>query len=301
MKTLILIFMMMYISLNAQSSDMINTRSSGVIYLYGGDAGYTIINSEVTDYVDGLTTSLSDEHTERIDVFVTMLKDSLSISSLGDYFDFMYLMANETEEVAARNLIKRSHDLTQVNDVAFTVFEGFTGDGSADYLNTNYNPTSDKVNVAQNDVSYGIYSRTGRAASNSAYSGANDGVALMVNLFRATNTARFRLNSGADFSLIANTSSQGFFIGNRNASDDIDGYKNYTLSSQGTIASTGMPNLNMFLLAYNNSGTPLGYDAVQLSFAYLGEGLTDTEVRQITNSVEFYMDAIGAGVIPATP
>jgi hypothetical protein len=104
-----------------------------------GKPGGTSLNAETVTYITGLTTPLSSGQVTLIDTFVTSLKTGLSITTLDEVFDVMYILAGETAESSLRNLIKNDHHATAVNSPTFTALEGFTGDGLTKYINTNYN------------------------------------------------------------------------------------------------------------------------------------------------------------------
>src|SRR5574343_1234161 len=126
------------------------------LLLMGDEAGY---DTDAQTYFSAMSTPLSTAYQDRINTFVLMVKDSLSITNLSDKFDVIYLLANETSEAGLKNLVKRSSDATiGAETVTFTADEGFAGDGVGGYINTNYNANSDGVNYTLNDASFGIYS-----------------------------------------------------------------------------------------------------------------------------------------------
>jgi len=54
----------------------------------------------------------------------------------------------------------------------------------------------------------------------------------------------------------------------------------------------------MYMLGYNNDGV-LGLPSTQqVSVGFAGGGMTQTNVNNFTDTLEVYMDAIGAGIIP---
>ena len=124
--------------------------------IYAG--GYD--DHEAQTYFAALSTPLSLEQQTRVSNFVTKLKNILLTNDLSTRFDFFYLLGNETEESSRFNLIKRAHDITNVNSVLWTQWQGFTGDGSSSYLDTNYNPATQKVSFSLNQCAIGIYIRT---------------------------------------------------------------------------------------------------------------------------------------------
>jgi hypothetical protein len=66
-------------------------------------------------------------------------------------------------------------------------------------------------------------------------------------------------------------------------------------SKAGTIPPS-LPNLNMFIGAHNNSGTPSGYDNKTISFYYYSDGLTNTEAANLYAAVQRFQTTLGRQV-----
>jgi len=91
----------------------------------------------------------------------------------------------------------------------------------------------------------------------------------------------------------------GLYITSRTASNIQKLYVNNVIKINGVAITTKIPNQDMTLLALLNGGSVYNYfENDQISFAFIGAGLTSTEARQVTNCIEYYMDALGKGVIP---
>lgn len=262
-------------------------------------SGYGIKNFDVANYNNALTTKLSDAQAQRIDNLVTMLKDSLSIDTLAEKFDVMYILANETSEAGLKNLVKRSHDAQLLGTTAppFTQWQGFQGNG-AGYIKCNYltNGTGNVV-YTQDDASIGIYVRTNIGES-FGVCGRDDASPASIHLQprRATNSSNMKINDNTDVYPATVTNSQGFTIGSRTASNVLNLYLNSVPGTQATTASTGFPNdaTGILILTPN----VVNFSSHQVSFFFMGSSLDATEVRKVTNCIERYMDAIGTGVIP---
>lgn len=281
MKTLILIFIL-YISSFAQSN----------LPLLLSSDGYK--NPETTLYLAGQT--VSSTTAKKIDNLVTMLKDSLQIANLSNVFDVIYIMANETEALGLRNLVKRSHDATQsATPTTFTQWQGFAGNGSSSYLNTGFKESQGiNYNISNYNIMMGAYLRSGSYGT----------LAIMG--------AR-----GSKYNLIYNTSIDGIsYYGNANSAltsaigavqypkMQSAGRENNTQASVSTKNSTlnhyttntlnfeASADVNIYLLANNNNGTPAAYSDAQISFAYFSRFLTSVEIRKIFNCFKYYMDSL---------
>jgi len=220
------------------------------------------------------------------------------IDSLPEVFDVMYILANETEEAALKNLVKRSHDATKVNSPAFTAWEGFTGNGSDNCINTNWNGrTSDAVVYTLNSASFGIYYRTNTVGtayeSNGCYSTTADGgTANRIRIDRDNNYSNsyYCAVNGTYATASSTDRLNGMYIASRTASNVVKLYVNNIAKVNATTASTKIPNQNVHVLALLTNGGSLAlYENDQISLAFLGKGLSAAEERKVTNCFEYYM------------
>ena len=266
-------------------------QSEEMLLLFDG-AGY---DAEAKAYFDAMTTPLSTAQKTKINSLVLSLKDSLGITSLATYFDVLYIHANETSESGLRNLVKRSFDVTDGNSTAFTQWVGFSGDNTADYLETQFTPSTAGGVFTQNSGSMGQYTNTvatignydmGAIGANTFISafGSRNSREDIVYLNAATNTTN-NITTAAGMRIITRTNTT------------VSNYIN-KVGVDATQASGGLPNSEIFLLCTNSSGSPFAYSNAKISASFIGKGLTAVDVRKITNCIEVYMDAIGAGKIP---
>jgi len=245
---------------------------------------------EVVNYISGLSTPLSSAQIDRLNIFVKALKTGLGITLLSDYFDVMYILAGETQESSLRNLVKNAHYATNPGNLSFTQFEGITG--GTNIINTNYNLLTQSVRLTQNSSSAGFYSRTGGIGGVSIEMGALNSAPyfLFQTCFQST---KCYVEMSNDVGLgFANTSRLGFFSASRLSSANYKVYKNGTALGTETKTSGTLKNSNLYLL-----GIVGNYSNIQMSFAFAGKGLTDSEMTILTNTIEAYMYSNGKGVI----
>lgn len=291
MKTIFL-SLIFYASVFAQSPLLLLMDDSGVQ-----------VDADVQTYFDALTTPLSADQQVRIDTFVKMLKDSIGISNLSDKFDVMYLMANETSEAGLKNLVKRLHDAeVGAATVTFTADQGFTGDGASGYINTNYNPTSDKDNfiggvnepTVQQSASIGIYSRTNAQSASFVFGAASQYIILQTRSGSDQLIGYYFSGSSAS---VANNNSSGLIALTTNTDvSKFSAYRNGLSLSDDLNSSNSVPNQDVYICCYNNNGSPAGFNPYQFSFFFIGGELTATEMRGLNNCIEWYMDDLGTGV-----
>lgn len=176
-------------------------------------------------------------------------------------------------EIAARtNLIKSDHYVTPVSSPTFDN-NGYKSSGTS-YLDLNYNPSTQGVNLIQNSVSigYAVLNPTFLALIRGM--GAIDSNLLLIS--EIIGNVRIFTNSGTGSNAIATTASKGFLETKRqNSSNQIAGF-NSTFTSF-AVSSTGIPNLSMYELTQNNSGVPGGnYDLKSHLASWCGGGNLDS-------------------------
>ena len=254
---------------------------------------------DLVTYIAGLATPLSDGQLILLNNFIVTLKSGLGIRNLSDAFDIIYILANETTEAALRNLVKRSHDATAVNSPTFTILEGYTGNGSSMYINTNYNANTQGVNYTLNSASMGYYGRL-NVSTGMPFGVFDNGGATnsMINGKNASNQFIVQLNT-AGYGVVGTNygTGAGFYVGSRTANNVTYGYNNGARSAIKTDASVSMYSYTHYILAAHRSAGATSFSNQQVSFAFTSRGLTQAEVTVITNAFEAYMDANGKGVI----
>ena len=257
--------------------------------------------TEVEAYRTGLTTPLSSAQIGRLNTLVASLKSGLGVSALSDAFDTLYILAGETSESSLRNLVKNAHYATAVNSPTFTQFEGFTGNGTSSYINTNFTDSTSAVRFNVNNASYFEYIRTnlsyyvGGTGSGAAGNGYN------TQLYVAESGKGYSalLNQGGIFSSgqISINNSPGFFIINKISANSSELFQNGTSLGSRTSTLNGFIGYASYINARNTSGTASNFSNTQTSIAGHGRAFSTVEIAVIQNAFEAYMDANGKGVI----
>ena len=183
---------------------------------------------------------------------------------------------------------------SNTNAPTFTSLEGFLYNGSSSYTNTLWNPTDDGSNWLQNDAAFGMYSRT--AGQSAGSSGASDGTTWNTQSPRWTDDNAYISVNGGSFVSTASLSGAGFFLISRTAAGSVDYYVNGNGGTNLGYISTGIGTRDFLIGAFDNNSTIEEYTARQISFVYVGGGLTAQESTDLNTAIEKYMDAIGSGV-----
>jgi hypothetical protein len=257
-------------------------------------------DSDLETYINGLTTELSSGQLDKLNTFFTDLKSDLGITNLSDVFDAMYILANETSESSLRNAVERDHDCTNYS-ASFTTLEGFTGNGTSQYISTDFVPSTDGVNFTQNSGAIGVYSRTAaNPANEGCYLGVSDGVQNTCLQPYSSGEIVFSLNDvTVSYTETTSNAHAALWITTRTSSSAVILYKNKTTSTSdpATANSVGLPTMEFNILARKNY-TREFYSVAQVSLAFVAEHITTAMRDAIVDNFEAYMDSNSKGIIP---
>ncbi len=214
--------------------------------------------------------------------------------------DIFFLFAQESNAAAEAliNWLSPGTDATAVSAPLFTSLEGFTGDGGADYINSNFNPNSDGVNYTLNDCCAFGYYRIDQQGNVYDF-GVTDGVPahLIIRIRNTSDVVNAFINSAGSMAP-ANTNSAGLFAIERTASNATEVFRNASSLGTDNDASSSLPNEDVYILARNNNGTNADESGNQVSVWGAGASLSTGEHTTLRNAIETYMDSNGKGVIP---
>ena len=215
------------------------------------------------------------------------------IGALGtDFAEFDRLWIHGlSNSVAARTSLANptSTMITAVNSPTFTASQGYNGNGTNSYLNTNYNPTTNGVKYTLDSASLYVYSRTNLNAFKIDIGHCNATSYSTLDIRDAGSFYR-SINQVGFISAVGVANSLGLFSGVRVGTLDVRSYKNGTSISTDTTASSTLINNNIYVLALNNNGPTSFYSPRQLSLSAIGSG--------VVNQANFYtaVQALGTSI-----
>jgi len=228
-------------------------------------------------------------------ILIDNLVSGLKTDGIWSKLDFFYILAAHAENSSLLNWINPgTFDATNVSSTAFEVDRGYTGDGSADYLNSNYNPTNNAINYALNSASFGVYVRTDVDETGRDIGATSTGLYNEL-LLRTVNNFYIALNDGA-YDNVANTDSRGFFIASREGANILRGYKDKLQAIDVARVSVNVVDLNFYILCRNNSGPATDFSTKQIAAAFAGGGMTQTQVNNFNDRLKALLTSIGAAV-----
>jgi len=211
-----------------------------------------------------------------------------------DILDIFSTHINSDSEALKNWKNPGTFDPTLVNNPAFGINEGFTGNGSNAHINLNWNPSVDGVNYQRDSASYGCYARTD---IDSIVMGAADAGVANGSLFGIAGANYASRINAASAEVVAYADPKGMFIVNRDDATDNDVYRNKIRVIDGSTASTGLTSKDFYALAWNFNGSATNLSSCQVSMIFAGAGFTQTNVNNLTDAYETALDALGKGVI----
>jgi len=219
---------------------------------------------------------------------------SLDTAGYWDKMDVFYVFASHNGTDALINWVNPgTYDATNVSETSFTQWEGFTGDGTADYINTNLSLADEGLNTSMNDVAFGIYINNNIQSGGYAFGTNTTGSHAVYFRPRGTdNVLYYKINQSAATTVNPNTDSEGFFIITRTASNVTHAYKDGSSLGGATNSSTQINDLDIFILARNDSGSAAGFAAFSVAIFFIMNEVVQDDVTAINTIISTYIDSI---------
>jgi hypothetical protein len=224
---------------------------------------------------------------------------SVALKSAGvwSHLDVCYLFAAATQTAALVNIIKPgTYNATAEESPTFTAYEGFTGNGTSSYLNSNYNPDS-------NGTNYTLDSSMLAARPLTLGNAEPDGAVLIGADNTSGTSSRSVLKMNTDTAVDLNSETlpnystadiPEWLAVSRTNSTTVEDYAAGSAVSSLTADVTVMLNNKLLILAENNTGGVDNWSTCQIASAYIGGSLTAAEITALYNADTAYMTAVGA-------
>lgn len=191
-----------------------------------------------------------------------------------------------------------TYDSALVNAPGWVQYEGYTG-ASLKYIDSNFNPSTSSLN--KDSCSFGCYIRREGAASfsNSAFgSYKTTAPATTIRLIPWSSLTNSRLGVN-DANVTTNALGKGLGLNtvSRYDANNRKYNRNDTVSVNQTIASVNLPTFNIYILCLNQAGSPTSYWEGQLAIYFAGDSLNDTDLANLFQGIETFLDAKGKGAV----
>lgn len=184
--------------------------------------------------------------------------------------DAFYMLAAHTAQAACLNWVADAYNLAPVNNPAFEVDRGYTGNGINAYLDTGFNPVTAGGKFSLNDAHLGVWCLTDTAEDrndignfNARIFARNSGGAISGRMNdNSVPLAAPAVSTSVGHTVLSRGDSQGYRI-------DKDGISRVTV----THPAIGMSSQTFWLLAANGSS----YGTRQYAYGHLGRALSATQ------------------------
>jgi len=173
---------------------------------------------------------------------------------------------------------KRLSQYTAVNSPTFTTNEGFSGNGTSSYIETNFIPSINGVNYTLNNASR-IAWVTGAGAT------PIDGFSSFTNSMIKNNSVNQRINSGTTLSTSVDNTPDGYRCINRTSLTNVEFFIGTTQNSR-TQASGALPTAEQFILRNQSN-----YSTNEIWVYGMGASLV-SENTDFYNALNTYLTSI---------
>lgn len=225
---------------------------------------------------------------------VSNLIRGLKVDGVWTKINRLWLTAAQNSASAIIDLVTAA-SLSPINAPTFTADQGYTGNGTSSYLNTNSNSIG-----TQNSSAFGFYNRTNKAGADAVEFGASDATRdflSSVSIKNADGNLFFEINDDqGDVGRAAPANCAGIYVISRINGTDATIYKGGASFATNGEASVGVAVQNYAALAtISSGGTPQFFSATQNAMVMLGSaGFNATDAFNFTTRIQTYMTAIGA-------
>ena len=202
--------------------------------------------------------------------------------------DGLYVMAAPSSQVALLNIVSSNYNLTAVSAPTFTAYQGFQGNGTSAYLDTNFNPTTaTSAKFALNTATIMAWPNT-VAAEDKAVMGDTASFNNVI-YTRGTSSSYFigaNLNPGLTG---ASTNGSGFWLASRESSISVLAYHNSSVAINFTPSNAAaLTNANLVFLQ-----TVSSFYSGQISAGGFGGGTNAAAVTAMLTRLGTYRAAVG--------
>lgn len=264
-----------------------------VLLLLQGGAGVAAAGTsvEVSQFL-ARTSGLDSTHTNAY----TALINGLVTDGVWSKLDVLHVYATQDSTTAKLNLVSTSYSGIANGSPTFTADRGFTGviSSSTVYIDSQFTASSaSSPRFVQNSAHLSLWNLTLNSTADYAFgvksSAVNAGIMPEWN-----DTNAYCYVNGPQFGAVANSDPRGWTLANRSSPSAVQLYRNgssiFTASSNN---STGIPNLGIHALGYQNSSSAHVGVAYQQSMISIGSSLSSTDATNFYNRLRTYMTAVG--------
>lgn len=249
---------------------------------------YVFVNAEAAAVAAAFTTPATNARKALIDNLIGSLKSA----GVWTLLDALWLTAAADSQAARINWkTPATFTLSPGNSPSFAADRGFSGDGSASFLNTGYVPSTAGLGMSLNSAHISGWSLSAVPAAGTQRMLGNISATTNRSFMIPRNTSDIFtgiLNDGTSLTA-ANATSSGQFILNRSGASARQVYGNGLSIGSDAIASAGLPTTAIVL-----DRDTTNFATLQIAQASIGQSLSGTQVTAFYSALLSYMQALGA-------
>ena len=253
------------------------------------------LDADAQAWIDAMSIAPNSTYEGAYDTFIKELKTGpTNGTNVWTKLDVLHVLAAHDSQAALLNAKGPTGTATAVNTPTFNAGQGFTFDGSTNYLNTNWYAAKSGNNFVQNSGHFGLYHRSIGTSGSLRTSGAYAGNSTQFFQMNTSNNVAASINSNALLSDTGNTA--GWTLMNRTAFNDGRLYYGATEAASYNSSSSALSSAagkEFFIGALNLSGSASQHGDVEVSVFTAGAGLTANEVVDLNAAIDNLKTAIG--------
>jgi hypothetical protein len=221
---------------------------------------------------------------------VNQLVLDLKANSLWTPMKAIYPMVGASAAACAQNLVSSGFTGTFTSGWTFAS-TGIKGNGTSAYFNTGFKPSTD---ASLSGFSFGGYPRNNDTSGSQASGCYDTGLVF----FAQNNLCIANILSGGIPNILSYTAnpSQRLIMHRRTSSTFSQSYRNGTSLGTETGTAGGLPNVNYYIGARNDSGLINLYDSHEYAFYFLGLSLTNQNALDLTTAVNTFQTTLSRQV-----
>lgn len=223
---------------------------------------------------------------------------SLVASGVWQKLDVLYVFAAPDNTTALTNLVSSSFSgIISGHVPTFTADQGFTGNGSSAYIDSQFVPSTAGGNFTQNNCHISFWDLSSRTVANAGIHMGTIGSSVGNTQAAANFTANeflIQMTAGASAN-VSEANAQGHHIASRTDSSNMLGYKNGAQALTSATASNGLSDHSILILCRNSSvNTAQQFTSDEIASASIGGGLSSSDSLVLYTALQRYLHAIGA-------
>lgn len=270
---------------------LLTTGAGAYIVAAGGDS------AAATNFL-ARTSGLDTTHTNAYKTLLNGLTTDGFFDGSGNStkLDGLWFFATQDQTTANLNLVKSGASYgpcTVSGTMTWTANSGYVKGAGADWLDTNLNLSTLGGNASQNSLHFSVWNGSASPGDGNCQVAVNAASGSHIYCdFSGAGNAFFRIgDTGAGG--LATASGNGFFLGNRSASNAWQGYRNGSSLGSGTDASSALANGTVTYPAGSSSGQTPSTDLIMAGSA--GANLSSTDAANLYARVHVFLQTV-AGV-----